>query len=83
VKLIELSGTSHTITKVEDHRLYHIKVKARNDCGETDFSDVLRVTVDLPPPRIPSINVNDEKCGVKITWESPDNRGSEISQYGI
>jgi hypothetical protein len=68
---------------VKDNRTYHIKVKARNDCGVTDFSDILRATISLVPPPPPSFIVDDKDCGVKISWESPDNRGAEINAYSI
>jgi hypothetical protein len=68
-------------------RNYLFKVRAINACGAGDWSDVAVQSIHQAPqqPSRPTVNaqVQDDKCGVEISWTAVADGGSPITAFYI
>ena len=82
-RLDETTKTTFTAEKVTGARSYRFKVRARNVCGSSDYSDELKVNILFAPARMQSVVLSTEGCDVRVDWTAPDSRGAPIQKYNI
>jgi hypothetical protein len=71
------------VTKVDNSRSYHFKVRGENDCGLGEFSSILTVNIAFSPDKVKPVATETINCFFKISWTAPDNRGAEITEYNV
>jgi len=63
-------------------RDFRFRVRAYSQCGWGNYSQDLIVTINTVPGEVSAIS-QIEGCSVRITWQTPNNGGLEISNYKI
>jgi hypothetical protein len=71
------------VTKVDNSRSYHFKVRGVNECGTGEFSTTLVVNIAFAPDKLDVVTTETTNCFFKISWSEPDNRGAEILEYKV
>ena len=58
---------------------YAFKVRQRNDCGVSEFSDALEVHVEKVPDAIKVDKVIDRECSMRFVWAE----GKGVAEYKL
>ena len=74
------ANTNTTVTSLTNGTQYDFRVRAVNSVGEGNNSSVESAT-PATIPSAPSITAIPETDEVNLTWSSPDNGGSPITDY--
>ena len=74
------TNTNATVTSLTNGTQYDFRVRAVNSIGEGNNSSVESAT-PATIPSAPSITTTPEANEVNLTWSSPDNGGSAITDY--
>lgn len=79
------SEQSCIINNLLPGRTYSIKLRATNEIGQGDWSDIVNVTTSPgspDAPEMPNISIRSPSC-LLITWTEPSTNGSVISEYRL
>ncbi len=80
-----VSGTSYTLTDLNNGVEYKIGIVAFNPLGEGLMSDTITAVPIRPPPEPLVMNLTKGKGFINVSWELPDDNGgcpiSEIMVY--
>ncbi len=62
----------------------HYRVRARNQAGPGEFSSSVSATTLTGVPTAPGLTAQaNGATEIKLTWTKPDDRGSDITGYGL
>jgi hypothetical protein len=81
-KAADLAAATYAVTGLDQGESYRFQVRADGICGPGPFSPELTVTLATGrPAQMAEVQVTDEGCDARFTWEAPDDAGSPIEGY--
>jgi hypothetical protein len=80
LQLVDTAFTTYTVSGLSvannDENIYRFRIRSKNVCGWSEFSDVLTVVKKTVPSQISEVNVSESGCSLKFDWNAPlDNGG--------
>jgi fibronectin type 3 domain-containing protein len=75
--------TSYRDTTVTDFNQYYYEVTATNSAGESAMANELALTPTTTTPAAPSLTSTGTNHGVSLSWNAPDDGGSQITGYNV
>ena len=76
------TGTSTTITGLDNGTQYDVQVRAENDAGEGAWSDSRKAT-PATTPSAPSPTVSEGHRQLVVSWSEPSDGGDDITDYDV
>ena len=76
------TGTSTTITGLDNGTKYDVQVRAENDAGEGAWSDSRKAT-PATTPSAPSPTVSEGHRQLVVSWSEPSDGGDDITDYDV
>ena len=70
------------IENLRNGKSYEFRISARNIAGDGDFSEIISV-IPFTFPEAPVIKVVEGQPGIVLTWDTPNDMGSEITGYNV
>jgi hypothetical protein len=79
-----ITENTYTFAKLLQGETYQFRVRAHNDCGTNDYSEVTEVGLEDTPDQmtVPTITMASP-CSVTIRWTPPFDGGMPITAYNL
>ena len=75
---VAATGTSHTLTSLDNGTSYDIEVRASNSEGDSDWSDQITATPRTVPSQPRSLDLTAGDTSVGASWRAPANDGGSV-----
>ena len=80
----DITTATYEITGLEAGVYYDIQMRAQNDAGPGQWSEVLKATTLDPLPSVPrSISVAARDMSLVVSWQEPSSSGGKASSYDV
>ena len=77
------TGTTATLTGLNNGLQFYFKVAAVNDVGTGSYSSAVTATPNTVPSKVGFIAATPAKNTISLSWDAPSNDGTAITDYII
>jgi hypothetical protein len=75
LQLVDTAFTTYTVSGLSvsynDQSVYRFRIRSKNVCGWSEFSDELSVIKKTAPSQISEVVVSESGCSLRFDWNAP------------
>ena len=84
IRVVDTASNFHVLRDLDINTRYRVAIRAHNQCGYGQFSEVAYVDIRAPPTKMGMVRTGKaQNCGAYFSWLPPSDGGSSLTHYSI